>query len=368
MAVPARVTRRVLLVGSLPFDDEATAMARAIELVGDRLISLPDGEIGDRSDQYPSGDRSQWVAGLAGRLAREPTLFRVIDAGTMNEQGFPVDFESTVRLRPRLSPAKLGERLHLGYDTAALRSWPHFERLRSQAGLPGLRMQVGLPTGLGIAVSLLSTPRALRYARAFAACLAREAAEVVRVVGSENLLFQIEAPVEVVAAHRVPRAAVGLPARSVIDLVRRLPSQVPVGVHLCYGDLNNIALIAPDNFDRLVTFANGLIRRWPSSRTLAYMHLPFAAGASPPPADPRAYGALRDLDLPADASLVAGFVHEQPSMDRLEEVLQIIEKARAGAVDVACACGLGRRETGTAEELMRRCRQLTDGGEPSNRL
>ena len=81
------MTRRVLLVGSLPFDDEASAMARAMELVGDRLISLPDGEIGGRSDQYPSGDRAQWVAGLAGRLAKEPTLFRVIDAGTMNEHG-----------------------------------------------------------------------------------------------------------------------------------------------------------------------------------------------------------------------------------------------------------------------------------------
>ena len=33
------MTRRVLLVGSLPFDDEASAMARAIEFVGDRLIS-----------------------------------------------------------------------------------------------------------------------------------------------------------------------------------------------------------------------------------------------------------------------------------------------------------------------------------------
>ena len=98
------------------------------------------------------------------------------------------------------------------------------------------------------------------------------------------------------------------------------------------------------------------------------MHLPFAAGASPPPADPRAYRALRALDLPADASLVAGFVHERLSMERLEEVLEIIEKARTEAVDVACACGLGRRDTGTAEELMRRCRQLTDGGEPSNRL
>ena len=91
------MTRRVLLVGSLPFDDEASAMARAIELVGDRLISVPDGETGDRSDQYPSGDRYQWVAGLAGRLAGESSLFDAREPGTMNEKGFPVDFDSAAR-------------------------------------------------------------------------------------------------------------------------------------------------------------------------------------------------------------------------------------------------------------------------------
>ena len=45
--------RRVLLVGSLPYEDEAAAMDRAFELAGDRLIALPDGEIGERSDRYP---------------------------------------------------------------------------------------------------------------------------------------------------------------------------------------------------------------------------------------------------------------------------------------------------------------------------
>ena len=111
-------TRRVLLVGSLPYRDEASAMARACELAGNRLIALPDGEIGERSDRYPAGDRSQWVAGLAGRLAGEDSLFEVVDEGTMNERGFPVDWDSTTRLRPRVGPAELGDRLRLGYDTS----------------------------------------------------------------------------------------------------------------------------------------------------------------------------------------------------------------------------------------------------------
>lgn len=356
--------RRVLLVGSLPYDDEAAAMARAYELVGGRLIALPDGEIGERSDQYPNGDRSQWVAGLAGRLSRETGLFDVVDPGTMNERGFPVDFDSTTRLRPRCSPAEFGERLTLGYDTFALRSWPHFERLRASTGQPDLRMQVGLPTGMGVAASLLSTPRALRYAGAFSACLAREAQNTVQTAGASTLLFQIEAPLEVIMAHRLPRAACHLAARPVVDLVRRLPEDVPVGLHLCFGDLNNQALIAPREFSRLVGFANDVLARWPGSHDLAYVHLPFAAGTSPPPRDAGAYSALRFLDLPPSARLVAGLVHEQPESESLEELLRTVESARGAPVDIACACGLGRRSAETADELIRRCGRLADAPLP----
>ena len=350
--------RRVLLVGSLPYGDEAAAMGRALELAGDRLVALPDGEIGERSDRYPNGDRSQWVAGLAGRLTREAALFDVVDPGTMNEQGFPVDFDSTARLRPRLKPAELGERLTLGYDTFARRSWPHFARLRASAPRGDLRMQVGLPTGLGVAVSVLSPVRALRFAPSFAACVAGEARNLVAAVGAEDLLFQIEAPAEVVMAHRVPRLAWPFAAGPVVDLVRRLPDQVPVGLHLCYGDLNNVAAIIPKDFGRLIGFAQSLLRRWPQSHTLAYIHLPFAAGSSPSPTEPAAYRALGRLELPAGSRLVAGFVHETPTMESLKTLLETIETARGAQVDIATACGLGRRSPEIADELIQRCVHL----------
>ena len=170
-------TRQVLLVGSLPYADEASAVARACELAGDRLIALPDGEIGERSDRYPAGDRSQWTAGLAGRLADEASLFDVVDEGTTNEQGFPVDFDSATRLRPRVGPAELGGSPRVSATTRSPRRT--LARMPSacgrRLGRPDLRMQVGLPTGFGVAAGFLSPPRALRYAPAFAACVAREA-------------------------------------------------------------------------------------------------------------------------------------------------------------------------------------------------
>ena len=269
-----------------------------------------------------------------------------------------MDFDSTARLRPRLRRAELADRLEFGYDTFALRSWPYFERLRASTGRPDLRMQVGLPTGFGAAASLLGPLRALRHAPAFAACVAREANRAAPAIGAGNLLFQIEAPAEVVVAHRLPRPAVGVPAGSVVDLVRRLPAEVPVGIHLCFGDLNNTAAVIPSRFGRLVAFTNALARRWPPTHDLAYVHLPFAAGTSPAPTGPTAYRALRRLGLPPGTRLVAGFVHEQPPLETLEALLATIEQARGAQVDIATACGLGRRTPEVADELIHRCHHL----------
>ena len=351
--------RRVLLVGSLPYQDEATAMARAVDLIQDRLIALPDGEVGERSERFPNGDRAAWVVGLIERLKAETELFDVVKPGQTNELGLPVDFKSLPRLRPRVKRDVLGERLYLGYDRFALGSWPHFLELRESTGNQTLRFQVGFPSALDCAFTMLSPPRALRYYQAYAAALARDANFIASQLGAENLLFQIEAPAEVIAAHKLPRPFVRLTLRPILNLVRRLDPQVPIGIHLCFGDLNNESPFAPKKSDRLVYFAQQLINRWPSSHSMAYIHLPFAAGKSPPPKKAKAYRALRNLKLPEGTRLVAGFVHEQMTIQELTDLLHVIDEARGAPVDVATACGLGRRPTEDADLLLQRCAELS---------
>ena len=144
--------------------------------------------------------------------------------------------------------------------------------------------------------------------------------------------------------------------------MRRLPAEVPIGLHLCFGDLNNKAAVVPTRFGRLVAFTNALARRWPPTHDLAYIHLPFAAGTSPAPTDPKAYRALSRLALPPATRLVAGFVHEHPPLKTLEALLATIEQAHGTQVDIATACGLGRRTPDTAAELIRRCNQIAGTG------
>ena len=238
------------------------------------------------------------------------------EAGTTNEQGFPVDFDSVTRLRPRVGPAELGRS-----PAPRLRHVPapDVAPCRAPAGVArparSLHADRAADRFRRRRRGFLSPPRALRYAPAFAACVAREATAVVQSIGAGNLLFQIEAPAEVVAAHCLPRPAVGIPTGPIIDLVRRLPTEVSIGIHLCFADLSNTAAITPSRFGRLVAFTNALARRWPPTHDLAYVHLPFAAGTSPAPTDPKSYRALSRLALPPGTRLAAGLVHEQPSLE-----------------------------------------------------
>jgi hypothetical protein len=95
----------------------------------------------------------------------------------------------------------------------------------------------------------------------------------------------------------------------------------------------------------LVLLANALAAQWPQGRRLVYVHAPFAAAAEPPIADESFYEPLAELDLPDDVRFIAGFLHESLELSDHQELLSRIERLTGREVDVASACGLGRRPT-----------------------
>jgi hypothetical protein len=146
-----------------------------------------------------------------------------------------------------------------------------------------------------------------------------------------------------------------------VEPAKLAPNGTKFGVHLCFGDLNHKALIkAGKDCAPIVQLANAIAKRWPSHTSLAYLHIPLAAGDNPPSLAESYYAPLANLSLPTDTRLVAGFVHDSLGQDQLREVLRMVESAAGRRVDVATPCGLGRRDPATARELMRASRELTD--------
>ena len=253
----------------------------------------------------------------------------------------------------------MGSHLEFGWNDAARSSYPLFQQLRQDAGRSELKFQVGLPTGVGAAFGILSPPNALRYGSAFNQRLAQEANEILGFTEPGDLVFQVEVPGELALAYKLPKQLVSVATKKLIDLVDRIDAGAPIGVHLCFGDLNNAALISVPSLEKAVGFTNDLIKRWPKKHRLAYVHFPLAEAADPPPMDRSFYEPLGDIDLPDGTRFVAGFVHDKRSDAELRQIRDHIEQIRGGPVDIACSCGLGRRDSDTAESLIDTCAALT---------
>lgn len=354
-----QVNRRALLVGSLPFADEETCMERALSTLGPALFCLPDGEIGEKTAAFPKGNRIAWVVYAIEKLTQDAQSWKVVKQPVRSTvDGMAVNYDSFQKLQPRYSPANMPVHVQLGYDEFFRRSYPIFQRLRTQHNLPDLKFQLGVPTGFAMGFAFASPITWLRYTNAFNTVIAREINAVLAQAG-HDVVVQLEVPPELYAAYKLPAPLMGLALKPILDLLGKITPGARIGMHLCLGDFHNEALVHPKTLGKMVAFSNRLVKAWPTQHELVYMHYPFAEGTTPPTTDPGYYAPLRDIVLPAATRFVAGFVHEKRTPDENRHILNNIETALGQPVDIACSCGLGRRTPTTATELMSLMARLT---------
>ncbi len=350
-------TRSALLVGSMPFADEDECMRRALDALGPYLFSLPDGEVGDKTPQFPRGNRIAWVIYAVEVLTADRANWRIVKDAVRGPDGMAVDYNGIQKLKPRRDPSALSRSVSLGYDSYFRKSYPRFKALAAAHDLGSLKFQVGIPTGFAMGFAFASQLDWIRYTTAFNTVFAREVNAVLREAG-DDVIIQIELPPEVYAAYLLPTPLHGLALWPLHDLLRKIRPGAQIGIHLCLGDFHNEAMVHPKTLDKMVALSNRLVARWPHGHTLRYIHYPLAEGAVPPTLDARYYEPLRDIALPSGTRFVAGFVHEALSLAENARILATIERVRGQPVDVASACGLGRRTPDAASQILEVTRQL----------
>jgi hypothetical protein len=341
-------TRRVHLVGSIPGDDTEDALRLVYDTVGERVADwLPDGE---------TGDRYNWIGRIVESLKQHPDLELV-------SEGDWSDYDKTPVFK-----VKKGHRfraVQLDYYDAFAESWPEFQRARAELGRPDLSFQVGIPGPIDIAFASFgfSLVGSIKATRPFEDATVVDVWRIHEVAGDE-VVFQLEIPMELEMAARVPSQLRGivLPrlARQILRLVERSPAGSRWGVHLCVGDMNNKSYSHLDDATPAVLLANALAGAFPASRRLEFVHMPFAHGDIPPATDAAFYAPLGDLDLPDGVRFISGFVHEAQDLETQREVQALIETRLGRPADVAAACGLGRRDRAVATANLEQSKALTD--------
>jgi hypothetical protein len=354
--------RTAHLVGSLPFSDEETAMRLALDTLGPRLATLPDPEVGRKTDVHPNGERLGWIQWMIERFEGNPA-FEMVKVPRCDERtGLWVDYRSAARFRVDVPPHELRRHLDLGLVDYFESSYAIFRRLRGEYGIPDLRFQFGIPGALALALFGLGPWQAFRYRQAIDDQLVEECNRI-RTLAGDDVILQIELPVEFGLVLQTPqplrRAAARVVTGWISDFVGRLLPNTRVGVHACFGDLANRPYRRTDDTAPLVHFFKALLRTWPPRRPLEYIHIPLAMANEAPPLVEDFYRPLRMLSVPEETRIVAGMVHEAWDDEDHWNILSIVEEQLRRPVGVAASCGLGRRSPEVAMALMQRMARLT---------
>src|SRR5205807_7338741 len=137
-----------------------------------------------------------------------------------------------------------------------------------------------------------------------------------------------------------------------VRLGHRVPAEVELGYHLCYGDAGHKHFVEPVDASKLVEVANAISAE--VRREINWIHMPVPRNRT----DDAYFAPLRQLQLHPETELYLGLVH---FTDGVEGTRQRITSAQRSIIDfgVATECGLGRRSAETIPALLQIHREVS---------
>lgn len=338
--------RHTHLVGSLPFADASEAMEESISRLGDTLLYISDGE---------TAERGNYIEHLGDLLGSNPAL-----VGKKLVRTFRGQQAETTAYRIQRGQKYVLQPGELGYVEAWEVSLPLFHSMRDKTGNSELRYMMAMATPLSIASPFFLPPfHIFKALKSVQQGLRDEISRAVKIDGSV-LIVQLDAAFEqviVAGAYEkfrpLGRMLAWIFAGQIAKVAEGVPANVPIGVHLCYGNPFNERMVTPSSSDPTVALANAIARRWPSERPLDYIHFPIVDSA-----DQAYYDSLTKFKVDPKTRLIAGLVYEDGHEANLTR-LRLAAESLGFVPDVGCACGMGRRKPDVARGLLDEMALLT---------
>ena len=140
-------------------------------------------------------------------------------------------------------------------------------------------------------------------------------------------------------------------ADTVARIMHRIPEEVMIGYHLCYGTLPTWPMAPLGSIRTQVALANALVAK--SGRKVDFMHLVL-------PRDPtdEFFAGTEDLQI-GDADLYLGLLQDDDTLQDNLARIKIAEKYLP-EFGTSYVCGFGRREVSSTSTLLERHRQVAN--------
>ena len=317
--------------GSVNLPDTETVMREIVARVPKGVSRIPDGE---------TGERQQWIFFQLGKFQQTPGL----------EPDVPVDMTDEYAQMPKvkLSAGTDPEGIvwpNLGYADVYQDSFGIFHKLREEGTIPpGVRFRVEYPTPLASISGWLILEDQDRLEPSYERALLADLDRLLDALPYDHVAVQWDVAVEFGHLEAAYPGAKGMDA--IVDRLARdvdhVPADVPVGLHLCYGDYHHQHFQEPESLAMQVEVVNNTTAA--ASRPIDF----FSFTVPQYQRNPAYFEPLASLaSLPATElyfALVPYHPEDQPEGTTAEQVRLIDGHLGDRPWGICTECGMGRVE------------------------
>lgn len=333
---------RVHFNGSVNLDDADTVMREIATRVPNGVGRVPDGE---------PGPRQNWVFFQLEKFWQTPGIEQSV-AADMPAEGY--EQMPKVRVGEGVEPADV-QWANLGYADSYQESYATFRRLRDEGVIAaGARFQVQYPTPLASINAWFVPEDQGRIESSYEQALFADLDQLLATLPHEDVAVQWDVAVEFGILEGGFTPAEGQSFENIVErlarCIERVPADVPVGLHLCYGDYQHQHFKQPESVDLQVRVSNAVVSA--SSRQVNWLSFTVPQDRS----DDAFFAPLGQLDVPAETEVYLALVPYHPAAQEAgttAEQVRLVDSYLAGREWGICTeCGIARVERAEVPALL----------------
>jgi methionine synthase II (cobalamin-independent) len=236
--------------GSVNLADAETVMRQISARIPQGVRRMTDGE---------TGERNYWIQ-FQWRKFQQMPEFETVSV----EHAYQTAADAPPMVRLRLAPGVSAEDVdwpELGYADEYKRSLAVFESLQNQGTIPaGVRLQMQYPTPFACMATSIVAEQLPAVAPAYERALFADLDQALERLPHERIAVQWDVAVEFGALEGVmgPKLALEQITPGLVRCIERVPADVPVGMHLCYGDYGHQHFKEPESLGTQVELLNAV--------------------------------------------------------------------------------------------------------------
>jgi hypothetical protein len=326
--------------GSVNLPDAETVMREISSRIPTGVRRMTDGE---------TGERNYWIHFQIQKFVAMPELETVSSGQAYETDDSSAPAMPQLRLAKGVSPEDVNWP-DLGYADAYIESFAVFRDLQEEGAIPaGVRFQMQYPTPIAPLAGSIVPEDLPRLAMSYEAALFADLDNAVARIGHDRCAVQWDVAVEFGLLEDAFGPGTSPPLEDIAASLARcadhVPDDVPVGMHLCYGDYGHQHFKQPESLALQVRLVNAVLDA--ANRTVDWFSFTVPQGRS----DEDYFVPLQDLRAGPDTELYFALVPYYPgdqSPGTTAEQVQLIDASLAQSPSgsrewgVCTECGMGR--------------------------